>query len=61
MMGHKIRDGSNDESQNMFCGEKWVIIPELSLLPILIWSAHVHDSDQQTLRSINPSVSQDQF
>ena len=33
------RDGSNEGSQNMFYGEIWKIIPKLSLLPLLIWSA----------------------
>ena len=39
------RDGSNDGSQNTFYGEIWLIIPKLSLLPLLIWStAHIAGS-----------------
>ena len=30
------RDGSNDGSQDMFYGEIWLSIPELSLLSLLI-------------------------
>ena len=33
-----LRDGSNDGSQNNFYGKIWIIIPKLSLLPLLIWS-----------------------
>ena len=32
------RDDSNDGSQNIFYGEIWLIIFNLSLLPILIWN-----------------------
>ena len=32
------RDGFNDGSQSMFCEEIWIVIPKLSLLPLLIWS-----------------------
>ena len=35
------QEGSSDGSQNMFYGEIWLIIPKLSLLPLLIWSTEV--------------------
>ena len=36
------RGGSNDGSQNIFYGEIWLIIPKLSLLPLLsIWSSGI--------------------
>ena len=34
-------DGSEDESQNMFLWRSWLIIPELSQLPLLTWTPDV--------------------
>ena len=31
-------DGSNDGHKIFFYGKIWIIIPKLSLLPLLIWS-----------------------
>ena len=35
------RDGSNGGSQNMFLWRNMVIIPKLSLLPLLTWSTEI--------------------
>ena len=41
------RDGSNDGSQNMLLTvEIWIIIPKLSLIPLLIWSTAANSSKE---------------